>query len=132
MDLESSQLREKKWGSQIGKLERGLGKSRQIWRVHTFFVLFFEVEDTCLFIKEKLSFVFVCLIGFNVDIGVKGYLRDVRDTSGLRTQVTRYKGETFVRLLGRSGCRPEPTILQRICDVTTYWRWSRRTASKIY
>ena len=57
----------------------------------------------CSFIKDELV--------IYVDIVVKGYLRDVLDMSGMRTQRARYTVETFVRLLGRSGCHPQPTIL---------------------
>ena len=39
------------------------------------------------------------LIGFSVNIGVKGYLRGMLDMSGLRAQVTRYKVGKCVRVL---------------------------------
>ena len=42
---------------------------------------------------------FVVLIGFSVDIGVKVYLRGMLDMSGLRAQVTRYKVGKCVRVL---------------------------------
>ena len=120
-------------------MERWRGKSSQIWRVAYGFwcscVVVFRLKEVEMrvFIKDE---VVICLIGFNGNIVVKEYLRDVLDMSGMRTQGPGIRWEHLCvcwpgadAIHSRGFCKDSATLLHYPPkeNVTTNWRWPTRT-----